>query len=308
MSVSYLITKAKSFNADAVNYKAPVTNKRGGKSVQLVLSGQPIVLQVPLMLTWGVNERVDEQSGRVTYDMPLDFRNETKSVNLFKDAMAAFENKIKDDCIKNSKEWFGKSKMSRELVDNLMYPILKYPKLKDGDGNYTDESDYSRSPTLKVKIPFWEGRFNVELYNYDDKTPLYMPPKRDEESTSSPVECIPKASHVNGLIACQGLWFAGGRCGVTWKLVQACVRPPARLLGTSTCHIEDDSDDEEMDKNLAEKEAQDDTTNHDDEDDGPGPSFKESDEEDEEEVTPEDEEEVKPEPVKKKKVVRRKKQ
>lgn len=307
MSVSYLITKAKSFNADAVNYKAPVTNKRGGKSVQLVLSGQPIVLQVPLMLTWGVNERVDEQSGRVTYDMALDFRNETKSVNLFKDAMAAFENKIKDDCIKNSKEWFGKSKMSRELVDNLMYPILKYPKLKDGDGNYTDESDYSRSPTLKVKIPFWEGRFNVELYNYDDKTPLYMPPKRDEESTTSPVECIPKASHVNGLIACQGLWFAGGRCGVTWKLVQACVRPPARLLGTSTCHIEDDSDDEEMDKNLTEKEAQDDTTNHadedEDEDDGPGPSFKESDEDEEEE-----EEEVKPEPVKKKKVVRRKKQ
>lgn len=305
-SVSYLITKAKSFNADAVNYKAPVTNKRGGKSVQLVLSGQPIVLQVPLMLTWGVNERVDEQSGRVTYDMSLDFRNETKSVNLFKDAMTAFENKIKDDCIKNSKEWFGKSKMSRELVDNLMYPILKYPKLKDGDGNYTDESDYSRSPTLKVKIPFWEGRFNVELYNYDDKSPLYMPPKRDEESTTNPVECIPKASHVNGLIACQGMWFAGGRCGVTWKLVQACVRPPARLLGTSTCHIEDDSDDEEMDKNLAEKEAQDDTTNHDEEeeDDAPGPSFKDSDDEEQDK---EEEEEVKPEPVKKKKVVRRKK-
>ena len=42
-SVSYLITKAKSFNAESVAYKAPVTNKRGGKSVQLVLSGQPIV-------------------------------------------------------------------------------------------------------------------------------------------------------------------------------------------------------------------------------------------------------------------------
>jgi hypothetical protein len=303
-SVSYLITKAKSFKADDVNYKPPVTNKRGGKSVQLVLSGQPIVLQVPLMLTWGVNERVDEQSGRVTYDLSLDFRNETSSVVKFKEAMAAFENKIKEDCIKNSKEWFGKSKMSRELVENLMYPILKYPKLKDSDGNYTDESDYSRSPTLKVKLPFWEGRFNVELYNYDDKTPLYMPPKRDEEAKSSPVDCIPKASHVNGLIACQGLWFAGGRCGVTWKLVQACVRPPVRLLGTSTCHIEDDSDDEEIEQTLAKREAQDDTSNHTDEEDAPGPSFKESDEdEDEEEDVVE---EVKP--AKKKKVVRRKKQ
>jgi len=298
-SVSYLITKAKSFNANAVTYKPALNNKRGGKSVQLNLTGQPIVLQVPLMLTWGVNERVDEQSGRVTYDMALDFRNETASVLKFRDAMAAFEEKIKTDCIKNCKEWFGKSKMSRELVDNLMYPILKYPKLKDSDGNYTDESDYSRSPTLKVKLPFWEGRFNVELYNYDDKTPLYLPPRRDEEATGSPVECIPKASHVNGLIACQGLWFAGGRCGVTWKLVQACVRPPTRLLGTATCHIEDDSDDEEMEESLAEKEAQDDTTTQNDEDDTPAPSFKESSDEEEEE------EEVKPK--KKKKVVRRKK-
>jgi len=304
-SVSYLITKAKSFDANAVTYKPAVNNKRGGKSVQLLLSGQPIVLQVPLMLTWGVNERVDEQSGRVTYDMALDFRNETSSVNKFKDAMTSFENKIKADCIKNCKEWFGKSKMSSELVDNLMYPILKYPKLKDSDGNYTDEADYSRAPSLKVKLPYWEGRFNVELYNYTDKTPLYIPPRKDEQATSSPVECIPKASHINGLIACQGMWFAGGRCGVTWKLVQACVRPPARLLGTATCHIEDDSDDEEMDSNLAQKEAQDDTTNHDDEEEvvAHQPSFQES--EDEEEEQEEVVEEVKPK--KKKKVVRRKK-
>ena len=304
-SVSYLITKAKSFDANAVTYKPAVNNKRGGKSVQLLLSGQPIVLQVPLMLTWGVNERVDEQSGRVTYDMALDFRNETSSVNKFKDAMTAFENKIKADCIKNSKEWFGKSKMNSDLVDALMYPILKYPKLKDSDGNYTDEADYSRAPSLKVKLPYWEGRFNVELYNYADKTPLYIPPRKDEQASSSPVECIPKASHINGLIACQGMWFAGGRCGVTWKLVQACVRPPARLLGTATCHIEDDSDDEEMDSNLAQKEAQDDTTNHDDEEEEVAhqPSFQES--EDEEEEQEEVVEEVKPK--KKKKVVRRKK-
>lgn len=299
-SVSYLITKAKSFDANAVTYKPAQNNKRGGKSVQLLLSGQPIVLQVPLMLTWGVNERVDEQSGRVTYDMALDFRNETTSVNKFKDAMTVFESKIKADCIKNCKEWFGKSKMSSELVDNLMYPILKYPKLKDSDGNYTDESDYSRAPSLKVKLPFWEGRFNVELYNYADKTPLYIPPKRDEEATSSPVECIPKASHINGLIACQGMWFAGGRCGVTWKLVQACVRPPARLLGSATCHIEDDSDDEEMDNNLAQKESHDDMN----EEVSHQPSFQESEEEEEEEEV-EVVEEVKPK--KKKKVVRRKK-
>jgi hypothetical protein len=69
MSASDSITKAKQFNPSKVTYRAPLVNKRGGKSVQCQLNGAPIVLQFPLMLTWGVNERVDEQSGRVSYDM-----------------------------------------------------------------------------------------------------------------------------------------------------------------------------------------------------------------------------------------------
>jgi hypothetical protein len=40
--------------------------------------------------------------------------------------------------------------------------------------------------------------------------------------------------------------MAGGRFGVTWKLVQAQVRPPVRLVGTGVCHLEADSDDDEM--------------------------------------------------------------
>ena len=57
---------------------------------------------------------------------------------------------------------------------------------------------------------------------------------------------MPKASHVKGLVRCNGMWFAGGKCGVTWQLVQIQVRPPTRLVGSGNCHIMDDSDDDEI--------------------------------------------------------------
>ena len=297
MSMNRNITKAKSFDASSITYREVVVNKRGGKSVQIQVDGQPLVLQIPLMLTWGVNERVDEQSGRVSYDMALQFNGDNKAVVKFLDALKEMEDKIKNDsCGSMCKTWHGKSKMSREVIDALMYPILKYPRLKDGQGNPTSEPDHSRYPTLKVKIPYWEGKFNVEIYGMDKK-PLYLP---SQPSGASPVTVIPKASHVNGLIQCTGIWFAGGKCGVTWKLIQACVRPPARLLGSGTCHIEDDSDDEEADSALAKKEVSE------------GPTFDDDDEVEEmvdEDDEEEEEEEPEPEPVpkKKKKVVRRKK-
>jgi len=296
-SITSMITKAKSFNATDVSYREPVVNKRGNKTVQLQLDGQPLVLQIPLMLTWGVNERVDDQSGRVSYDMALQFNEDSPSILKFLESLKVLENKIKDDsCDAMCKKWHGKSKMSREVIDALMYPILKYPRIKDRNGQPTSDPDYSRFPTMKLKIPFWDGNFNVELYGMD-KSPLYLSGGRTDPSVT-PVTAIPKASHIRGLIQCTGLWFAGGKCGVTWKLVQACVRPPARLLGSATCHVMDDSDDDEAEEAIAKKETQQNT----------GPSFDDSEDE-VEEMEDEDEEEVEPEPQpkKKKKVVRKKK-
>ena len=293
MSGTHNITKAKAFNASKISYREAVINKRGGKSVQIQLDGQPLVLQIPLMLTWGVNERVDEQSGRVSYDLPLQFNGDNPAVVKFLDSLKEMENKIKDDsCGEMCKAWHGKGKMSREVIDALMYPILKYPRIKDSQGKPTGDPDFSRYPTMKIKLPYWEGKFNVEIYGMDRKQ-LYP-----SSSGSTPVDVIPKASHINGLIQCTGIWFAGGKCGVTWKLVQACVRPPARLLGTGTCHIEDDSDDEAVEDVLSKKEVE-----------NTGPSFDDDDDVQEMEDDASEEEEEAPEPVpkKKKKIVRRKK-
>ena len=292
-----MIVKAKAFQPSDVSYKAATVDARGGKKVQVRLSGQPLVLSMPMMFTWGVNERVDETSGRVSYDMNLVFETDKSgSVASMCDKMKAFEQKILEDAVTKSKEWFGKSKMSKEVAEAMMYPVLKYPKDKQ-----SGEPDYSRNPSMKVKLPYWDNKFNFELYDTKSK-PLFLPTKdgcEGPQGDKTPVDLVPSRSYVKALVACNGLWFAGGRFGVLWKLVQAVVRAPVQLVGTGVCHLADDSDDEEILESVKkeEEEAKEEEESH-------APTFDDDDDDEEEEEV----EEVKPAPVKKKKkVVRRKK-
>ena len=165
---STIVTPQNFIPSEQLLYTKPKVNANNGKAIGILNKHtmKSFYMSTPLMLTWGVNERVDEDSGRVSYDMALQFQPEKHaSIAKFLDAMKGLEEKVKNDCVKNSKAWFGKSNMSREVIDVLMYPILKYPRKKDGSG----EPDMDRDPTLKLKIPYWEGKFNTELYDTNSK-------------------------------------------------------------------------------------------------------------------------------------------
>ena len=101
---------------------------------------------------------------------------------------------------------------------------------------------------MKLKVPYWEGVHNVELYDMNGQV-QYRAPKEGywdaDRNTGTPMALIPKGTHLTGLIQCTGLWFAGGRFGCTWKLLQAKLQQPVRLVGSGVCHIVDDSDDED---------------------------------------------------------------
>ena len=188
-----------------------------------------LYISTPLMLTWGVNEYSDEATGKKSYDMALQFPNDeynNPDCVAFLKNMQNFETKIKSDAIENSKEWLNKQKLVPEAIDALWTPMLKYPKDKD-----TGDYDYSRSPTLKIKIPYWEGKFKgLEIYD-DEQTLIF--PKDDNDLNIT--EYIQKASNVACLIQCGGIWVANGKFGITWKLFQAVVKPKTTLSGK--CHI-----------------------------------------------------------------------
>ena len=238
----YMYTKAK-------------VNANGRKSIGILNNEnkKSLYISTPLMLTWGVNTYTDEKTGDVqSYDIALQFPNDEynnpECVSFLKN-MQALEQKIKEDAVANSKDWLNKTKLGPEAVDALWSPMLKYPKDKE-----TGEPDYSRAPTLKVKIPYWEGEFkNVELYN-DNKELVF--PSENETNIS---EFIVKGSNVATIIQCGGIWVANGKFGVTWRLFQAVVKPRTTLSGK--CHISlSDKDKELMSKSVDDNEELPDVT------------------------------------------------
>ena len=267
-----------------VIFTKPKINNSGGKNIGVLNahSKKSLYISTPLMLTWGVNEYQDEKSGKSTYDMSLQFPNaeyNTPELSQFLKALQGLEERIKTTAMENSKEWMNKAKMSQEVVDALWSPMLKYPKDKD-----SGDSDYSRPPTLRLKLPYWDGEFkNVEIYDINHKS-LFP---NDGEPTIT--DLITKGSNVATIVQCGGIWFANGKFGVTWKLFQCVVKPRETLSGK--CHIElDESDRTKL-------EVQTDP----DEDTGPKQATQVEDSDDEDEpaakVEPEPTKVEEPEPV-----------
>ena len=226
-----------------IKYTKAKLNSNGGKQIGLLNSStnKGLYLSTPLMLTWGVNEYTNEKDGSKTYDLALQFPNDeyaNPNSSAFLKNMQLLESKIKTDAIANSKEWLNKTKLTSDAVDVMWTPILKYPKDKE-----TGEPDYSRSPSIKVKIPYWQGEFkNVELYN-EKRELLFSSNDAPENPEQVISDYISKGSNIAIVMQCGGVWVVNGKFGVTWKLFQAIVKPKATLAGK--CHITLSQDEEE---------------------------------------------------------------
>jgi len=232
------IISGTSFNPNTdYKYAKVKVNNSGGKSVGILNAASNSVLniQTPLMLTWGVNENVDKKSGEVqSYSMALQFPSDeykTPGISKFFAALQQLESKIKQDAIANSKEWFGKA-MSAEVIGAIFHPVLSYSK-----NPQTGEPDHTKNPTLRIKLPFYDGEWKgIEIYDSNSNA---LFPNSDGKS---PKDLIVKGSDAALIITCGGLWFAGGSFGVTWRLVQAVLKPKPSLRGK--CHITLDDDEQ----------------------------------------------------------------
>lgn len=220
------------FNPETdIKYSKCKINASGGKSVGIYNSqtGQSLFVGTPLLMTWGLQQYTDEKTGKVSYEMSLQFPNddfETVETRAFLESMLTFERKLKADALANSKDWFAKPKMTPDAVDALFTPILKYPTDKA-----TCEKDLTKKPTMRIKVPFWQGKWEgVEIYD-TDRNCLF--PSADPNV--SPMEIITKLSHMKTMIQCGGIWFANGKFGITWRFVQGMIQP--RLSMRGKCHL-----------------------------------------------------------------------
>ena len=222
------------FNASNIKYSAPKANPSGGKSINIInkLTSSGVRLATPTLLTWGASDFVDDSGkGNGKFEMSLQFPNDADDKTADTDAFLAnlikLENKVKADALIYSKEWFGKVLKSEDVVEALWTPMLKYSRNKT-----TGEPDYSRAPVLRVKLAQWEGVWKSEIYDEDGEK--LFPDASNP--TITPLDFIRKGGQIATIIQCGGLWFANGKFGMTWKLVQAAVQKPRPVI-TGTCFI-----------------------------------------------------------------------
>jgi len=234
------------FNVNDIMYTTPKATPQGAKSVNILnkKTKTGLTLSTPLMLTWGASEFVDQSSGvgDGKFTLSLQFPGkeyENDDTTAFLKNMKALEDKIKADALLYSKEWFGKVHKNADVVDALWTPMLKYSKDKS-----TGDYDLSRPPTLRIKLPQWEGVFKSEIYSEDgDKLfPVSNTP------SVTPLEYLKKGSNIMTLIQFAGIWFVNGKFSASWKLIQAVVQKPKATL-QGQCFIKMKTQDKEKLKN-----------------------------------------------------------
>ena len=221
-------------NTSVFSYSAPKAHASGGKVVNLYnkFSRESLTISTPLLLTWGAQESKDQQGNALgKWTMSLQFPNSeypNADGEAFLANMRALESKVKADAMTYSKDWFGKSITSPEVMDEKFNVLLRHPKVKG-----TQEPDLSKAPTMTVKLPCWSNVWKSEIYD-EDGAPLYVNGKTN--SHLNPLEFLKPKTHVICLIQCGGLWFVNGKVSITWNLKQAIVQKPKSSM-EGTCFL-----------------------------------------------------------------------
>jgi len=217
-----------------IKYMPPKVSDRGAKSVALISkqTNRSLHFSTPLMMTWGISDFVDGATGESDgkFSISLNFPNaeySNGSTDEFLQKLKDFENQVLDDAVTNSELWWGEE-MSREVAKHTFFPFLKYSKNKD-----TKKVDLTKPPSIRAKVPFYEGKWKVELY--DTNKNLIFP---CENENVTPMDFVPKLSSVACVLQCGGIWIGGKGWGLTWRLIQCVVKPREIVTVYGKCHIE----------------------------------------------------------------------
>lgn len=250
-----IVLPVNQWNTSSIRYMQPKINDRGAKSINIISTqtNRALHISTPLMMTWGISDFTDEKTGESDgkFTISLNFPNDqykTEATTDFLKKLKEFENQILDDAVKNSEVWFGEE-LSRDVVKHNFFPFIKYSKDKN-----TKKLDLTKPPSIRAKVPNYDGRWAIEIYDTNQK--LIFPCDNDR---MTPQDFITKLSKVACVLQCGGLWFGGKGWGVTWKLNQCVVKPQEIISVYGKCHIALSTDEiTTMDKPVAETEVEDD--------------------------------------------------
>jgi len=203
--MSSVVTPA-SFSVSKVTFSAVKSLESGGKQAYLNYDGKPLVMQVgPLETPFGMS--VFDKAGPPKYSVDLKLRgyddpsNQPVTSSIY-NALHNLDEFMLDQGVKNAVAWFKGAK-SREVLSELYTSTVKFAK--DAEGNLKPYP-----PTIKLQLRQRDGKFETAVYD-DKKRPLTDVPLED---------ILVKGTVLTALIQCTGVWFAGGKFGLSWKALQ----------------------------------------------------------------------------------------
>jgi hypothetical protein len=216
----------------SIKFMPPKLNASGVMKNVNVISTQTnrsLHISAPMMMTWGISDYDDGSGGDGRFNMTLNFPTEDyrkPSTDIFLKKVIDFENQIIDQAVQNSETWFGEE-MSREVCKHSFYPFVKFPMIKG-----TKKVDTTKSPSIRGKVPCYDGKWAIELY--DTKENMIYP--CDNERVTPP-DFVPKLSQVACVLQCGGIWLGQKGWGVTWKVIQCVVKPREVVSVYGQCRV-----------------------------------------------------------------------
>lgn len=228
------IVQPSAFSVSKVSVSQPKVLDSGGKLAYVNYGdSRSLLIQTPsLPSPFGMN--VFDKNGPPKFSLDLALRGyqEAGKVKAFYDALSSLDEYMIDLGVKNSKLWF-KADMKREIVQAFYTPIVKFGRDKEGN-----QTPYP--PNVKLQLrKNRDGAFETEFYGEDAKS---NPKAKALDLEENPLETfLVKKVEVTALMQCTGVWFAGGKYGLSWKAVQVRLDSvPAGLRGYG--FVNDDED------------------------------------------------------------------
>jgi hypothetical protein len=180
----------------------------GGKQAYLNYETRPLVMQIGSLETpfgLSVFDKVPGAPPKYTVELNLrgyDDPSSNPKVASIYNTLNSLDEFIIDQGVKNSRSWF-KADLNRDMVKMFYTPSLRFSK--DSEGN-----NKPYPPTLKIQLRKRDGKFETAVYD-DKKRSLADVPIE---------EVLVKRAFLTVLIQCTGIWFAGGKFGLSWKALQ----------------------------------------------------------------------------------------
>jgi hypothetical protein len=242
------IQKIRNFNPQSLTFSDIATNKFGGSFLYLNDANGRVYLQLPKMKTaFKVSVFIPkDKAGKPTgddprYSLSLSFykMDENPKVKKCFEVLSATDEKLLVAGMEHHEDWFpgqydqyaDDDMKMRIAMETLYNPIIKVDKKNKG----------KYAPTLRVKLPRYDGVFKMEMYDKSDrKTPIVFG-TNEEEGQVDIVKYIGKGTSITPIVSMPMLNFVKGY-GTGFTLVQAVVEPVKSFLGS--CVI-DDSDEED---------------------------------------------------------------